>query len=83
MEALGQASMSTEEPFKNVREQATLTFTFNQESQGILWDTLDATDPVAVCGKEQTKFGTAVHVVIMTVCFPRVSFEVQDHFLPI
>lgn len=55
MGATGLASIIRNELWKNVRDQATLIFTFNKEDQGILRAQMA---PMAVRGERQTKCGT-------------------------
>ena len=55
MGATGPASVIRNELWKNVRDQATLIFIFNQEGQGIL---KAQKAPMAVRGEKQTKSGT-------------------------
>ena len=53
--ALGLVNMTRDELWKNIRDQATLIFIFNQEGQGILKAQKAL---VALHAKQQTKSGT-------------------------
>ena len=53
--ALGLVNMTRDELWKNIRDQATLIFIFNQEGQGILKAQKAL---VALHAKQQTKAGT-------------------------